>query len=110
MKWEHRINLKQHLSDNETPTAGEVAVTAANLARSARRWLERPAVTRRVDAFELDVADLEVAVDEWDDLARGAAAGLDAVDAVDDLNRILGDVYDWADGQGVWIAGEKARA
>ncbi|HEX6956285.1 MAG TPA: hypothetical protein VF156_15530 [Agromyces sp.] len=100
-RWEYRLDLKQHLTDADQPTQGQLTVTAAGISESARRWMRRPTIARRIDDYELDVADLEHACDELDDMIL--SGDLD----VDELNRILDDIYSWADWHSVWIGGEK---
>lgn len=103
MRWEHRLNLKQHLTDGDNLSGGHIAVTAAAIAKTARDWMARPATRRKVDAWELDIADLEHACDQLDDLARTAKG------TANDLDEILDEIYSWADTHAVWIGGEPQR-
>lgn len=97
-RWVAKLPIKHHLTGGgDLTTGGQISVIAAGIAGSIDVWLKRPRIKRYVDEQEMDVADLEWAKDQLDDLARSAKG------TPNDLDGVLEEIYDWADREAVWV-------
>ena len=91
-KWKHKINIKQHLSD-DTSWEG-MTVSANNIAKELRRL---PDEMFECYGFEDDIMFLE-GVNETDHEVYECEE-----DLLDKINYRLGSIYDFADINKIWL-------
>lgn len=98
--WDRRLRLKDLLADSPDATSDERAAWVANrIAERLRRqlpaaWLET--------GEEMDFELLEV-VDGMEALTPTSYDDDEDFSVLEDLNNMLGQLYDWADRRRVWI-------
>ncbi len=98
--WDRRLRLKDLLADSPDATSDERAAWVANcIAERLRRqlpaaWLET--------GEEMDFELLEV-VDGMEALLPTSYDDDEDFSVLEDLNNMLGQLYDWADRRRVWI-------
>jgi hypothetical protein len=87
-RWRRTIDLKQFLSDDDSDeNARKVAGRIATVLR------------RQPEYDELNFSELALIVQE-----------LETVENARELNETLAEVYDWADGERIWIGGTRGAA
>lgn len=96
--WDRTIRIKDLLSDDASEES------AARIAREIAARLKRQLPAAWVETGEeVDVALMEV-IDGMASLTADSYADDDSYSAVEDLNNMLAELYDWADRCRVWVS------
>lgn len=91
--WAYSLDIKQFLSDD---TSDRNAAEVANkIAAELRAKLPESVIDD-----DMDLADI---LDELDSFVPANCGDGDSENLCGDLNRVLEDLYDWADRERVWL-------
>lgn len=99
--WDRKIDIKSILHEDQSNTSNEHVAQVANRigalirSRVPAGWLDW-------DSDDLD-EDLTQIVEGMDALKPDSYDDEDAFTPLDDLNSMLDQLYDWADGKRVWL-------
>lgn len=99
--WDRTINIKEILHEDQSNTSNEHAAQVANRIGALVRS-RVPAAWLEIGSDEVDFDLIEI-VEGMEALKPNSYYGEEDFTPLDDLNSMLDQLYDWADGKRVWL-------
>lgn len=99
--WDRTINIKEILHEDQSNTSNEHAAQVANRIGALVRS-RVPAAWLEIGSDEVDFDLIEI-VEGMEALKPNSYDGEEDFTPLDDLNSMLDQLYDWADGKRVWL-------
>ena len=99
--WDSKINIKEILHEDQSNTSNEHSAAVANRIGALVRS-RVPATWLDISADEVDFDLIEI-VEGMEALKPDSYDGEEDFTPLEDLNSMLDQLYDWADGKRIWL-------